>query len=79
MLPVSLLSTYREWLDHPVVGPRITEIVDGRGGLRGRMGDLYSDDTGRDTVYSMPLADLMEFPGVPLTRADADDLMAAQH
>jgi beta-glucosidase len=52
------------------VGPQVQRILDDRGGIKGRMADLLSDETGRDSVLEVPLQSLLEFPGVPLTLQD---------
>lgn len=78
LVPVTTESTFLEWLEHPEAGAALQSLLDDRGGLKGRMGDLYSDETGRDTVYSMPMVNLMEFPGVPLTPNDLAAILAAK-
>lgn len=75
VLPVDAESTFLEWIRHPNAGPALEALIAERGGLKGRMGDLYSDETGRDTVFAMPLVNLMEFPGVPLTRQDLQTIL----
>ena len=46
-----------------------------RGGIRGRMADLLSDETGQDSVLDVPMQSFLEFPGVPLTADDAQRLV----
>jgi beta-glucosidase len=75
-IPLTVWSTFRDWREHPTVGPRLEELLASRGGIRGRMADLLSDETGRDSVLDVPLQSLLEFPGVPLTAADAQALAA---
>ena len=70
VIPLTIWSTFREWLTHPEVGPQVQRILDDRGGIKGRMADLLSDETGRDSVLEVPLQSLLEFPGVPLTLQD---------
>jgi beta-glucosidase len=75
-IPLTIWSTFREWREHVTVGPRLEKLLASRGGIRGRMADLLSDETGRDSVLEVPLQTLLEFPGVPLTASDAQDLAA---
>jgi len=74
--PLSVWSSLREWLAHPVAGPAVQRLLQERGGVRGRMGDLLSDPVGRDSVLGNPMASLIQFPGFPLTDADADAMLA---
>jgi hypothetical protein len=50
-------------------GPRLglQRVIESRGGIRGRMADLLSDETGWDSVLGVPLQTLLEFPGSPWT------------
>ncbi|WIE70422.1 glycoside hydrolase family 3 protein [Curtobacterium sp. MCJR17_020] len=75
VVPLTPESTFAEWLDHPEAGPRLTALIDERGGLGGRIGDLYADEAGRDSAVGFPLATIVEFPGVPLVAADVDRLL----
>jgi beta-glucosidase len=54
-IPLTVWSTFREWREHPTVGPQLEQLLAGRGGIRGRMADLLSDETGRDSVLDVPL------------------------
>jgi beta-glucosidase len=74
-IPLTVWSTFREWREHPTVGPQLEKLLDARGGMRGRMADLLSDETGQDSVLDVPLQSLLEFPGVPLTANDAQRLL----
>jgi beta-glucosidase len=67
---LTIWSSLREWLAHPVAGPDVQRLLDERGGVRGRMGDLLNDPVGRDSVLGNPLASLTQFPGFPLTETD---------
>jgi beta-glucosidase len=71
-VPLTAWSTFGEWLDHPVSGPRLRSIFDERGGLKGRISDLLSDEAGRHSVRSSPMASIAEFPGVPLNLDELD-------
>jgi beta-glucosidase len=73
--PLSTWSSMREWLAHPVAGPALRRLLDERGGVRGRMGDLLSDPVGRDSVLGNPMASLTQFPGFPVTEADAEAIL----
>ena len=73
-LPLTVWSTFREWREHPTVGPQLEKLLAARGGIRGRMADLLSDETGQDSVLDVPMQSLLEFPGVPLTADDAQRL-----
>jgi beta-glucosidase len=75
-VPLTVWSTFREWREHPTVGPQLENLLASRGGIRGRMADLLSDETGQDSVLDVPLQTLLEFPGVPLTADDAQRLTA---
>ena len=74
-LPLTVWSTFREWRGHPTVGPQLEKLLAVRGGIRGRMADLLSDETGQDSVLDVPMQSLLEFPGVPLTADDAQRLV----
>lgn len=67
-------STLGEWLDHPAAGPRLRGLFEARGGVRGRIGDLLADETGQDSVRATPIASIVEFPGVPVERAEIDQI-----
>jgi beta-glucosidase len=75
--PLTNWSPLREWLAHPVAGPAVQRLLDERGGVRGRMGDLLSDPVGRDSVLGNPMASLTQFPGFPLTEADTEAVLTA--
>jgi beta-glucosidase len=74
--PLTVWSTFGEWLDHPQSGPQLKALLDARGGVKGRIGDLLSDEAGRNSVRSSPMASIVEFPGVPLEREDLDAMAA---
>jgi beta-glucosidase len=63
-------SSFGEWLDHATAGGKIRSLLDERGGIRGRAGDLYNDEGARASILSLPMQALVEFPGVPLTQED---------
>ncbi|NTF59588.1 glycosyl hydrolase [Agrobacterium rhizogenes] len=64
-------ATFGEWLDDPKLGSKLRELIEARGGLKGRMADLLADEGGgRDAVRAVPLATIVEFPGVPVALDD---------
>ena len=74
--PLTLWSLFGDWLDHPVAAPLLWAIIDTRGGLRGRIGDLYSDDAGRGTVRGIPLLTILQLPGIPFSEQEAAAIVA---
>jgi beta-glucosidase len=74
-LPLNLWSSFREWLAHPVAGPALRRVIEERGGVRGRMGDLLGDPVGRDSVLGNPMVALSQFPGFPINEADAEAIL----
>ena len=74
-LPLTLWSSFREWLAHPVAGPALRRVIEERGGVRGRMGDLLGDPVGRDSVLGNPMVALSQFPGFPINQADAEAVL----
>jgi beta-glucosidase len=66
-------------MNHAVVGPQLQALAESRGGFRGRIGDLMGEDAGRANVLAMPLATIVEFPGVPLEPQDMERFVAAQN
>ncbi len=71
--PLTPWSTLGEWLEHEIAGPVLNDLLDSRGGIRGRMGDLLSNKADRGSALSRPLASVIEFPGVPV---DAEEINA---
>jgi beta-glucosidase len=69
--PLTPWSLFGDWLDHPRAAPLLWKLIDERGGLRGRIGDLYQDETGRGTVRGIPLLTILQLPGIPFTEAEA--------
>ncbi|WP_186376984.1 fibronectin type III-like domain-contianing protein [Curtobacterium pusillum] len=74
-VPLDVYSSLAEWRDDPKAGPALEALLAERGGIRGRMADLLADETGADSVLSVPLVSLIEMPGVPLERTDVDRLL----
>ncbi len=75
-VPLSLWSTLREWQQHRVAGPRLQELIEAGGGVKGRMGDLLGDEASRASVLDQPLASLVEFPGFPVSQDQAEEILA---
>lgn len=76
-VPLSVWSTYGEWMQDDHAGAAIDAELERRGGIRGRMADLLSDETGRDSVLGVPMLTLAEFPGFPLELADLEQIVSA--
>lgn len=76
-VPLSVWSTYGEWMQDDHAGAAIDAELERRGGIRGRMADLLSDETGRDSVLGVPMLTLAEFPGFPLELADLEQILSA--
>ncbi|AYD04414.1 glycoside hydrolase family 3 C-terminal domain-containing protein [Neorhizobium sp. NCHU2750] len=70
--PLTTWSTFGEWLDHPVAGQRLRSLFDARGGLKGRISDLLSDEVGKNSVRASPMVSIAEFPGVPIQPEDLE-------
>jgi beta-glucosidase len=77
--PLTVWSTFGEWDNDTDAGPRLARLIEGRGGIRGRMGDLLKDETGRASVLAFPLRALVEFPGFPVNLDDIEQLVAASN
>jgi beta-glucosidase len=74
-IPLTLWSQLGEWLNHPTIGPALQDLIEQRGGIKGRMGDLLSDPVSQDSALIVPLISVTEFPGFPLTSEDAEKLL----
>jgi len=69
--PLTVWSLFGDWMDHPKAAPLLWKMIDERGGLRGRIGDLYGDEAGRNTVRGIPLLTILQLPGIPFTEDEA--------
>jgi beta-glucosidase len=69
--PLTLWSLFGDWIDHPKAAPMLWKMIDERGGFRGRIGDLYQDETGRGTVRGLPLLTMLQLPGMPFNEEEA--------
>ena len=74
--PLTVDSTVEEWFTHPVVGPLLFDhltaslTVEQRAAATAMLDDLKA-------IYSMPMRQFLEFPGVDLSAGALDQLMAA--
>ncbi|WP_157250285.1 glycoside hydrolase family 3 C-terminal domain-containing protein [Nonomuraea typhae] len=68
-------ATLAEWLDHPVGGPLITDLL---ARVRDLVGDVYPEPgSARERgITSMRLSQLVQLPGVPVSQQDLEELMA---
>jgi beta-glucosidase len=73
--PLTVWSTLGEWFANPLAGPALQDLIEQRGGIRGRLADLLSDPIGRDSVLANPLAAVSQFPGFPLSDEDAEAVL----
>lgn len=78
-IPLNEWSTFGEFMNHDVVGPALKALAESRGGFKGRIGDLLGEEAGRANVLAMPLATIVEFPGIPLELEDVEAFIAAQN
>jgi beta-glucosidase len=69
--PLTLWSLFGDWVDHPKAAPILWKMIEERGGLRGRIGDLYQDEAGRATVRGIPLLTILQLPGIPFDEKEA--------
>lgn len=69
--PLTLWSLFGEWLDHSQASPMLWKLIEERGGLRGRIADLYHDEAGRNTVRGIPMLTILQLPGIPFSEAEA--------
>ena len=74
-VPLTVWSPLRDWLANPVTGPALRTLIDERGGIKGRMGDLLNDPVGQHSTLAFPLVGIAEFPGFPVSREEAEDLL----
>jgi beta-glucosidase len=74
--PLTVWSPLRDWMANPVAGPALRELIEERGGIKGRMGDLFSDPVSQDSVLGFPLISVIEFPGFPVSGEEANDILA---
>jgi beta-glucosidase len=74
-VPLTLWSPLGDWMSHPAAGPALRRLIDERGGIKGRIGDLLSDPVSQDSALGNPLIMLAQFPGFPVSTEDAQELL----
>jgi beta-glucosidase len=74
--PLTVWSQLRDWMTHPVVGPALHKLIEERGGIKGRVGDLLSDPVSQDSALIFPLISVTQFPGFPVTAEEAQELLS---
>jgi beta-glucosidase len=72
---LTVWSQLRDWMMHPVAGPALRTLIEQRGGVKGRMGDLLSDPVSQDSVLGFPLISVTEFPGFPVAHQEAEEIL----
>jgi beta-glucosidase len=75
-VPLTVWSQLGDWMTHPVAGPALGRLVEERGGIKGRIGDLLSDPVSQDSALIFPLISVTEFPGFPISTEDAQELLS---
>ena len=75
-VPLTVWSQLGDWMRHPVAGPALRQLIDERGGIKGRVGDLLSDPVSQDSALSFPLISVTQFPGFPVSTQDAQELLS---
>jgi beta-glucosidase len=75
-MPVALdgMSTLEEWLAHPTGGPLLREAVGTDDG--GRPRGILGDQELLGVIGNFPVSTLAAFPGMGITHAAVDDLVA---
>ncbi len=74
--PLTVWSRLGEWMTNPTAGPALRRLIEERGGIKGRVGDLLSDPVSQDSALSFPLISVTQFPGFPISIEDAQDLLS---
>lgn len=67
-------SDVGEWLDHPVLGPKLREALGG-----GPLSGLFADPQHAMMVRSIPVERLSRFPGFPVSEAALHEWAAQAH
>jgi len=75
-VPLTVWSQLGDWMTHPVAGPALGRLVEERGGIKGRIGDLLSDPVSQNSALIFPLISVTEFPGFPISTEDAQELLS---
>ena len=50
-----------------MAGSALRKLIDERGGIKGRIGDLLGDPVSQDSALSFPLISVAQFPGSPIS------------
>ena len=74
-VPLTVWSRLGDWMSHPAAGPALRKLIDGRGGVKGRIGDLLSDPVTQDSALTFPLISVTQFPGFPISTEEAENLL----
>ena len=74
-VPLTAWSQLRDWMTHPLVGPALRKLIDERGGVKGRLGDLLSDPVSEDSALIIPMISVTQFPGFPISFHEAEELL----
>jgi beta-glucosidase len=74
-VPLTAWSQLRDWMTHPLVGPALRRLIDERGGVKGRLGDLLSDPVSQDSALIIPMISVTQFPGFPISAEEAEQLL----
>jgi beta-glucosidase len=75
-VPLTVWSQLGEWMSHPTAGPALRQLIEERGGIKGRIADLLSDPVSQDSALIFPLISVTQFPGFPVSDEDAEELLA---
>ena len=74
-VPLTVWSQLRDWMTNPVAGPALRKLIEERGGIKGRVGDLLSDPVSQDSALMFPLISVTQFPGFPVSAEEAQELL----
>jgi beta-glucosidase len=75
-VPLTVWSQLGEWMRNPVAGPALRQLIQERGGIKGRIGDLLSDPVSQDSALIFPLISVTQFPGFPVSTEEAQELLS---
>ena len=75
-VPLTVWSQLGDWMNNPATGPALRKLIEERGGIKGRIGDLLSDPVSEDSALSFPLISVTQFPGFPISTEDAEELLS---
>jgi beta-glucosidase len=75
-VPLTVWSQLGDWMNNPTAGPALRKLIEERGGIKGRIGDLLSDPVSEDSALIFPLISVTQFPGFPISTEDAEELLS---